>query len=232
MTQKTTDQITDKTHTSRDFARKRLMSLLGIAPLGIYVVWHLWTNLSALGGPEAYNAALMASRRHPAFLFLEVLLGIAILVHTVIGIRLMVRWRPNNLEQRTFGNLRFFLQRVAGLGVAAFIVAHVIKARILPSMSPAGVETWHGMREALSEPVTMTVYVLGLLGVSYHLANGLWTALITWGFTVTPRAQRRSLYLAFGALAVLLVMSGLSLYGFLQPLPEASASLAVPGGAP
>jgi succinate dehydrogenase / fumarate reductase, cytochrome b subunit len=224
--------MTDKTHTSRDFWSKRLMSLLGIVPLGVYVVLHLWTNLSSLGGAESYNAALLASRRHPAFLVLEVLLGLAILVHTVLGLRLLLRWRPNNLEERTFGNLKFMLQRVAGLGVGAFIVAHVIKARILPAMSPAGVETWHGMREALSEPVTMTVYVLGLLGVSYHLANGLWTALITWGLTVTPQAQRRSQALAFVALIVLLGMSGLSLYGFLQPMDGASAALAVPGRAP
>ena len=85
------------------------MSLLGIAPLGVYVVLHLWTNLSSLGGPESYNAALAASRRHPAFLFLEVLLGLAILAHTVVGVRLMLRWRPNNLEERTFGNLKFLL---------------------------------------------------------------------------------------------------------------------------
>lgn len=223
--------MTEKSHGYGNFWQKRIMSLLGIAPLGAYVVLHLWTNLSALGGPKAYNDALLQSRSHPAFLFLEILLGIAILAHTVVGLRLIKRWRPNNLEQRTFGNLKFLLQRVAGIGVGLFIVAHVIKARILPAMSPQGVESWSGMREALSEPITLAVYVLGTLGVSYHLANGLWTALITWGFAVTPKAQRQAQALAFAALFLLLGMSGLSIYGFLQPMGAFEASLPIGAGA-
>lgn len=201
------------------------MSLLGIVPLGVYVVLHLWTNVSSLGGPAAWDAALAASRSHPGFLLLEILLGLALLIHTVVGLQLLRRWRPNNLQVRTFSNLKFFLQRLAGLGVGLFVVAHVIKARILPALSPAGKESWHGMREALSEPVTLTVYILGLLGVSYHLANGLWTALITWGVTVSERAQRRSQWVAAALFVLLLILSGLSIYGFLQPWPPAQAQL-------
>lgn len=202
------------------FVGKRLMSFLGVVPLGIYVVLHLWTNLSSLGGPDAFNASLIESRRHPAFVALELLLGAAILVHVVFGVQQMLRWRINNLAARYFRNFKFFLQRLSGIGVGLFLVAHVVKARILPAMTPMGRETWQGMREALHEPITLTVYILGLIGISYHLAEGLWTFLITWGFTVTPAAQRRSEYLAVAFMLALLCMSGLSIYGFLQPMPD------------
>ncbi len=203
------------------FVGKRSMSALGMVPLSVYVVLHLWTNLSSLGGPAAFDLALRQSRHHPAFLALEVLLGLAILVHTVFGVLLMFRWRPNRLSVEYFRNFKFLLQRLAGIGVGLFLLAHVVKARILPAMSPQGIESWLGMREAFSEPITLLVYVLGMLGISFHLANGLWTALITWGFTVTPSSQRISQAVSMVFFAALLLMAGLSIYGFLQPMGSA-----------
>ena len=35
------------------------------------------------------------------------------------------------------------------------------------------------------------VYPIGILASCYHLANGFWTAAITWGLTVSAAAQRR-----------------------------------------
>ncbi len=94
-----------------------------------------------------------------------------------------------------------------------FLGAHVVKARFLPAMN-GHVETWAGMHEALSEPVTLAVYALGLLGVSFHLANGLWTAAITWGLTVGPAAQRRMQWVSAIVFLVLLAMSAGAVVGF------------------
>ena len=35
-------------------------------------------------------------------------------------------------------------------------------------------------------------YLVGVLSVVYHLANGLWTAGITWGIWISPAAQARA----------------------------------------
>jgi succinate dehydrogenase / fumarate reductase cytochrome b subunit len=200
--------------TRRTITQKQLMSILGVAPLGVYVVAHLWTNLYSLGGPEAFDAALKASRAHPAFLLLELLgLGLPILVHARIGLSLIRNARPNNVRYGTLRNLKYTLQRLSGLGVLLFLGAHVAKARILPAM--AGVtETWQGMHEALSEPITFGVYVLGLLGVSFHLANGLWGSALTFGVTVSPSAQTRMERASIAFFVVLLGMSALAVYGF------------------
>ena len=37
-------------------------------------------------------------------------------------------------------------------------------------------------------------YALGIVCSVYHLANGIWTTLITWGITVGPNAQRKAGY--------------------------------------
>ena len=37
-----------------------------------------------------------------------------------------------------------------------------------------------------------TFYLIGVLCCVYHLANGLWTAGITWGLWISPSAQERA----------------------------------------
>lgn len=202
---------------TRSFTGKQVMSLLGIVPLGVYVVVHLWTNMYALGGADAFNARLVESRSSPAFIFLEVFgLGIPLVVHAWLGLKIIVRGRPAT-QYRTLRNLKFGLQRLSGIGVLAFLIAHVIKARILPAMNgspPTNHETWAGMHEALSEPITFTVYALGLLGISYHLANGVWGSALTFGLTVTPRGQARMEWVSAIFFVVLLGMCLLALIGF------------------
>src|SRR5438128_643412 len=113
--------------------RKQVLSLFGIAPLGIYVVLHLWTNLTSLRGAKPFDLAVTESRNHPAFLFLEIFgLGIPLLAHTVLGLRELARMRPNNVKYPFFGNLEYVLQRIAAVGVLLFIGAHVYKARLFP----------------------------------------------------------------------------------------------------
>src|SRR5258708_31319549 len=39
--------------------------------------------------------------------------------------------------------------------------------------------------------IAYVVYPIGILASCYHLANGFWTAAITWGLTISQGAQRR-----------------------------------------
>jgi len=190
------------------------MSLLGVVPLGVYVFAHLWTNLYSLAGAESFDAALKSSRQAPAFIFLEIFgLGLPILVHAWIGLKIIFKMRPNTMQYKTLRNLKYLLQRLSGIGVLLFLGAHVVKARLMPAMA-GGTETWAGMHEALSEPVTFTVYALGMLGISYHLGSGLWGAALTWGLTVSTRGQKIMEWISAFAFVLLLVMSSLAIYGF------------------
>lgn len=200
----------------RGLSEKQVLSLLGVFPLSAYVLAHLWTNLYSLAGPEAFDARLVESRQSPAFLAIEIFgLGLPILAHAWLGLRAIFKMRPNNGSYHRLSNLRYLLQRISALGVLGFLGAHVIKARILPATAGTH-ETWVGMHEALSEPLTFGVYVLGLTGVAFHLANGLWGAGMTWGLTVSPRAQKRMETFSIVFFLVLMAMSGAALYGF-QP---------------
>jgi succinate dehydrogenase / fumarate reductase, cytochrome b subunit len=52
------------------------------------------------------------------------------------------------------------------------------------------------------------VYPIGILASCYHLANGLWTAAITWGLTISQGAQKRWGYVC-GGLFVLTFACGM-----------------------
>ena len=39
--------------------------------------------------------------------------------------------------------------------------------------------------------VVSAAYMIGVSGLVFHLANGLWTAAITWGVTLSAKAQQR-----------------------------------------
>lgn len=199
--------------------RKQLLTLFGIAPLGVYVVLHLWTNMYSLAGAAAFNNAVEASRANPAFLFLEIFgLGLPLVAHTVIGLLEIRRGRPNNLRYGFLDNLRYLLQRVSAIGLALFIGAHVWNARISPALSGRH-EDFAGMHEALSEPLTFIVYALGMLGVSYHLANGLQTAAVRTGVVTSEAGRRRMTWVSGTVMVLLLAMSGLAMAGFLIDKP-------------
>ena len=42
------------------------------------------------------------------------------------------------------------------------------------------------------------LYLVAVLALVFHFANGLWTAAITWGITVSAGAQRRWGYVCAG----------------------------------
>lgn len=185
---------------------RRIFSLMGIGPLAVYVVWHLLNNIRAVDGAAAFDARLAEATGSPVYrpaIWLFVYLPFA--VHAVIGLVITARSRPNVIRLPTFRNWKYFLQRVSAIGVLLFVPAHVYKTRIEPWRGGFAIDFRH-MHEGMMEPVTFAVYVLGMLGVCFHLANGLWLAGITWGFFVGPKGQRRGeiLSVLFGVFLLLL----------------------------
>jgi succinate dehydrogenase / fumarate reductase cytochrome b subunit len=59
---------------------------------------------------------------------------------------------------------------------------------------------------------TLVVYILGTLGVAYHLANGLQSFAMGWGLVASRRALRQLEWVAAIAFIVLLAMSWGAIY--------------------
>ena len=160
--------------------RNKLASLFGLAPVGVWTIWHLWNNLQAWRGGEAWQAAVTA-HPSPALQFATyVVVLVPLAVHALWG-----AWRlpSTRLAAATgaFANVRHVLHRLAGLGVLAFLGAHLWLALLRPRLVAGGPERFEDIaREMRFHGPTLVVYVLGVLGTAYHLANGVQAVAVAW----------------------------------------------------
>jgi succinate dehydrogenase / fumarate reductase cytochrome b subunit len=174
------------------FLGARLASILAVAPLGVWTAVHLWNNLAAFNGAEAWSSSVTEYKSPVAQLVTGIVVLVPLAVHTVWGVGRLFTSRPNNGRYHAYGNLKYLLQRVAGLGVLAFLGAHLWLAMIHPRLSTGRGEAFEDIaREMHFHRPTLVVYLLGTLGVAYHLANGLQTAAMGWGLVTSRAALKR-----------------------------------------
>ena len=95
---------------------------------------------------------------------------------------------------------------VADLGMAEPLLLQSMLIFKQPRIG--GEVVWH---QDASFLITWLVYPLGILASCFHLANGFWTAAITWGLTVSRGAQRRWGFACAGLFAVTFIAAMLAL---------------------
>lgn len=174
------------------FLRARLASFLAVFPLSVWTFFHLWHALAGFQGAEAWQSALTEYPNPVAEALSGVVVLLPLAIHTVWGIGRLVTSRPNNLRHRSYSNLKYLLQRLAGVGVLLFLGAHLWLATIQPRLVEGHPETFANLAEHMHfHAPTLVIYVLGILGVAYHLANGLQTFCMGWGIVTSRRGLRR-----------------------------------------
>lgn len=200
----------------RSYYVRKLFRFFGLVPLTIYVVAHLYNNNISWQGAEAFNAHLASWRAMPYIVPLTILfLYMPLFWHLFVGIKIATETKPNNIRYGYFSNLKYLLQRLSGIGLALFIPAHIFKVKIEPIIENEIVDFKH-MAEGLSEHLTFAVYMLGILGVAYHVANGLWEASITWGWTANRKSQKAMVGVSMIVFLALGFLGFNAVRGFLQ----------------
>lgn len=209
------------------FLLRRLHSLTGIVPIGVFLIAHLTTNSSVLWGgyalhgdgglgPDAtsldrgvayfHKEVSWINEQVPHLLLIEITLWVSIAFHSILGLYYARTGRSNTAQYAYQDNWRYTLQRWSGYIGILFIFYHVATLRWGWTWLVPGGADW-GYKEATSTlvaalrgstdgytPAGMVVSLGYFLGVSllvFHFANGLWTAAITWGLTISAKAQRR-----------------------------------------
>lgn len=204
---------TASTPSTGSFYRSRIASLLAVAPLGVWTVMHLWDNLAAFDGAAAWERRVTGAT-HP--LSQWVLAGVVLLpllLHTVWGIARLASSRPNNLHYRRYENLKYLLQRLSALGLLGFLGAHLWLAWAHPRFAEGRPEPFQDIaHEMHHHGPTLVVYVLGVLAVAYHLANGLQTFAMGQGVVASAAGLRRLEWLVYVVFFLLLALGWGSVY--------------------
>lgn len=205
-----------------EFAIRRLHSLTGIVPLGAYMVVHLLTNASLLNGVETFQRAVFTihslGRLLPlvewGFIFTP------LLFHAIIGVWIAKTGKSNSGQYTYANNRRYTWQRWTGLIAFVFLMVHVLHLHgwfhfgpwlaLVEPLGMAGFRPYNAASSLITQMdglIWPAFYLVGVLACVYHLANGLWTAGITWGLWISPPAQERATKICV-VLGVLLAVVG------------------------
>lgn len=232
------------------FLIRRLHSLTGIVPIGVFLINHLVTNSSLLWGKFATRAGeadglsvsaggaryfqeevAWINTQVPHLLLIEVTLWGAIAFHSILGFYYATTGKGNTARYPHQDNWRYSLQRWSGYFGILFILYHVATLRWgWTFLVPDGTQWSHHFSastlasalQGSTEGITAAgvgislFYFLGISLLVFHFANGLWTAAITWGLTISEKAQRRWGGVCFGLGVMLMLAAWSSLAGALM----------------
>ncbi|MGP1272815.1 MAG: hypothetical protein ACTS22_05735 [Phycisphaerales bacterium] len=206
------------------FLLRRLHSLTGIVPIGVFLIAHLTTNSSMAWGGMAlrgehpglslqeggaayfYDEVEYINTQIPHLLLIEITLWAAIAFHSVLGVYYALTGKSNTDRYAYQDNRRYKWQRISGYVGILFIFYHVATLRWGWSFLVPGGTQWshHFSVSTLAAALRgstdgFTVaglavslfYFVGISLLVFHFANGMWTAAITWGLTISEKAQRR-----------------------------------------
>jgi len=197
-----------------DFFARRLHSLLGIIPVGLFLVQHLVINHFATRGEEAFNTASNFMGNLPFVLFLEwFVIYIPLMFHAFYGVYIAFTAKNNVNRYGTYRNWMFMLQRITGVILVVFIAWHIYQTRIQKAL---GAEVnYDMMADILANPFMLVFYIVGVLSATFHLANGLWAFLVTWGITQSPKSQKIVSYISIIVFFVLSIIGLQAIFAFI-----------------
>ena len=197
------------------FWLRRIHSLSGIVPIGGYLAFHLYENYAARRGAAAYNATAHTLQQLPFAVAMEVLIIIVpIFFHGIYGLFVTSTSQPNPITNLYVRNAMYFLQRVTGVIVFAFILFHLWTTRLVQIEDHESLDLFRQVQAAVGNPWIYAFYIAGILSATFHLANGIWSFSIVWGLTVGPKAQRRMMYVSFAVFLLLSYMGVASIQAF------------------
>jgi len=224
---------------SSSIGKKFLLSLTGLF-LVMFLFIHLSLNALLLinDGGELFNAAAHFMATNPFIKIMEPMLAIGFIVHIIWASTLTLQNQKargkdryasgNNTPDVAWASKNMY---ILGLTVLAFLIVHIahfwVKIKVTgdPLLSHtnimiAGVETevenaYALVNQTFSMLWVVIVYVIGSLGLAYHLSHGFWSALQTIGFSNTIWRKRWSVV---GTAVAVIIGVGFSSIAVLQYL--------------
>jgi len=201
------------------FIWRRLHSLLGIVPIGAFLLEHLLSNFEALKGPVAYGEQVKFLNALPLVRVLEwTFIFLPLLYHGIYGVYIWLRGKSNIVYYPWAGNWMYLAQRYTGLIAFVYIAYHVATQRFMGVNLPEnpGAAFWKVQTE-LANPWIVAGYAIAMAAVCWHFAYGVWLFAAKWGITPGETARRRFGWVCVVLGAILAGMGIASIWAFVGP---------------
>jgi succinate dehydrogenase / fumarate reductase cytochrome b subunit len=125
------------------------------------------------------------------------------------------------------GKLRYFLQRWSGLAMLAFLLPHVASMRgwapfqiLAATGGPDGsafaqtAAAFHPWHSQAANSITVLLFLVGIMGTVYHIANGVWSGAILWKIVQDDQGKARMGYLSLALGIALAAVGCVAWYAF------------------
>ena len=125
----------------RAFWLRRLHSLTGVFPIGLYVIIHIGINSFAASGADVYDELAHFLESLPYLILIEIpFIWLPILYHSFYGIYVHAAGRANPFQYPYPNNLMYSLQRWSGVGSdSEWLSSPAIRPRMPALLVCAGV---------------------------------------------------------------------------------------------
>jgi succinate dehydrogenase/fumarate reductase cytochrome b subunit (b558 family) len=193
---------------------RRLHSLAGVFPVGVFLVLHIGIQARGVPGDRAL-ARFSSWLDHWPFLGALQLFGIVLPLsfHALYGIRLALASDPRSdaARDRRSRDALGTAQRVSGVVALLFIAYHgweLWAQKLLGRIGPDAFAPLLASRLSSTEggvPVEAVVYLFGISATVFHFTNGLFRFSRSLGFFLDKR-RKRALSIAFAALGVVIFL--------------------------
>jgi succinate dehydrogenase / fumarate reductase, cytochrome b subunit len=216
------------------FLLRRLHSLTGLV-FGGYLIVHLLINATIAQGGTVYQTQVNKIHELPFLPVIEwTFIYLPLIFHTIYGIWIILTGQPNVGSYPYAKNVFYVAQRISAVIIVLFVLFHVLSLKYGLLGASLTFDAHGGAMRTVASHfdtnalITWLVYPIGILASCYHLANGFWTAAITWGLTVSKSAQQRwglvcaGLFILTFAAGIVALVSGAAL----DPMTLPSASTA------
>ena len=197
----------------------KLHSLLGVIPIGAFLIEHILSNFEALHGPAAYGAQVKFLNSLPLVRALEwTFIFLPILYHGLYGLWIWLRGKSNLVYYPWAGNWLYTAQRYTGLIAMLYIGQHVLRQRFLGQSLPEHpYAAFAKVQQELANPWMLSVYVIAMIAICWHFSYGVWLFAAKWGITPGVTARKRFGYVCIAGGILLAVMGLASIWAFVGP---------------
>jgi len=187
-------------------ALKLVMAVSGLVFIG-YVLAHMYGNLKAFAGHDAFNEYAHHLREfgepllpYEGFLWvMRVLLIVALVAHVASAYAL---WRRASkartvkyqVKRNKHSSLASRTMRWGGLALLLFIIWHLLNFTV-GKVNPSGGATddpYNLMVDSFEVWWMTVIYLLAMLALGFHLQHGTFSAIQTLGFTNTASSRARA----------------------------------------
>jgi succinate dehydrogenase / fumarate reductase cytochrome b subunit len=219
----TTTLVRGARSTRSTIALKLMMAVSGLLFI-LYVLLHMYGNLKAFAGHDAYNeyAHHLRTLGEPmlpesGFLWvLRVLLLLALVVHVYAAVALWrragrARTQKYQVKRNRGSSFSSRWMRWGGVTLLLFIVWHLLNFTI-GKVNVAGGATndpFNLLVDSFGVWWLTLIYLVAMLALALHLHHGTWSAAQTLGFTSTARSRRNAK--AAGWVLAVVIAGGFSL---------------------